>query len=138
MKDFFEKIRVSFSRWMTGRYGADQFGRTIVYTSLALLLLSYVIGWEILYLLSIAGYVWALFRMFSKNTDKRAQENAAYLEKSAKIRTEIRQAKVRFQNRKQYKYFKCPKCGVRLRLTRGVGEKSITCRRCGHSFKIKA
>lgn len=135
---FFERIRQALSRFMYGRYGSDQLGRAIIYTSLALLLLTFVTGIGLFYTLSIIGYVWALFRMFSSNIAKRSHENEVYLEKTANLRRELSQAKVRFRNRKQYKYFKCPKCGVRLRLTRGVGEKAITCRNCGHQFTQKA
>ena len=33
---------------------------------------------------------------------------------------------------------KCPQCGVRLRLTRGCGEKNIVCSQCKHTFHVKA
>lgn len=138
MKQFFDNLKANLARWMQGRYGADDLSRFILLCSIVLLVLSWILPIGLIYYISLAGYVWALFRMLSRNINKRAQENATYLEKTAHIRTEISQARVRFKNRKQYKYFKCPKCGVRLRLTRGVGEKHITCRRCGHEFNIKA
>ena len=76
--------------------------------------------------------------MFSRNIAKRRAENELYLQKSAKLRTELRQARVRFRNRKQYKYFKCPQCRTRMRLTRGCGEKTVTCPHCKNTFQIKA
>lgn len=79
-----------------------------------------------------------IFRMFSRNLQKRAHENEIYLQKTNKWRTSLHQARVRFKNRKQYKYFKCPQCGVRLRLTRGCGEKNIVCSQCKHTFHVKA
>ena len=136
--NLWQRIKFSLSRFMYGRYGADQFSRTIVTASLILLVLGQLLGSILLVYLSFAGYVYALFRMFSRNMQKRAQENEAYLNKTAKWRTEYAQAKVRWRNRKQYKYFKCPQCRMRMRLTRGVGEKQITYRNCQHTFKQNA
>ena len=136
--NFWERIREGLSRFMVGRYGSDQLGRAVLFVSIILLFLTYATGFVLFWYLSIAGYIWAFYRVFSRNTLKRSQENQLYLSKTEKLRREIRQARVRFRNRKQYKYFRCPKCRARLRLTRGVGEKSITCRQCGHTFNIKA
>ncbi len=135
---FSDRIRQALSRFMYGRYGSDQLGRVVLYASIILLFLTYATGFALFWYLAIAGYVWAFYRVFSRNTQKRSQENQLYLAKTEKLRREARQARVRFRNRKQYKYFKCPQCRARLRLTRGVGEKSITCRQCGHTFSIKA
>ena len=136
--NLWERIKFSISRFMYGRYGADQFSRAIVTASLILLLLTYALGIPLFWYLSFAGYVYAIFRMFSRNIEKRSQENQAYLDKTVKWRTECSQFKVRWRNRKQYKYFKCPQCRTRMRLTRGVGEKQITCRNCQHTFKQSA
>lgn len=136
--NLWERIKFSFSRFMYSRYGADQFSRAIVTASLVLLVLSYLFGIQLFWYLSFAGYVYAIYRMFSRNIDKRSQENQAFLNKTAHWRTEYSQFKVRWRNRKQYKYFKCPQCRTRMRLSRGVGEKQITCRNCQHTFNQKA
>ena len=58
--------------------------------------------------------------------------------RSAKLRTAFSQARVRFKNRKEYKYFRCPKCHAWLKLKRGSGEGTLTCGKCKHAFKAKA
>lgn len=136
--NLWDRIKFSLSRFMYGRYGADQLSRTIVTASLVLLILGNLTGSILLIYLSFAGYVYMIYRTFSRNIDKRSQENQAYLNKTAHLRTEYSQFKVRWRNRKQYKYFKCPQCRTRMRLTRGVGEKQITCRNCQHTFKQNA
>ena len=136
--NFWQRMKDSLTRWMYGRYGAVQLSRVILYASLFLLFVSFFTGLLLPFYLSIAGYGWMIFRMFSRNLQKRAHENEIYLQKTNKWRTSLRQARVRFKNRKQYKYFKCPQCGVRLRLTRGCGEKSIVCSQCKHTFHVKA
>lgn len=136
--NFMQRVRAFFAKLTYGAYGSDQLGRAILYASIALLFLSFALGSTLCWYLSIAGYGWALFRVFSRNRAKRQAENALYLQKTDRLRTELRQARVRFRNRKQYKYFKCPQCHTRMRLTRGCGEKSVCCPKCKNTFKMKA
>ena len=75
---------------------------------------------------------------YLRNLDKRRAENRRYVTLMEKKKTERRQAKVRFQNRKKYKYFKCPGCKAWLRLPRGAGVVTVTCSRCHTSFTQKA
>ena len=136
--NFWERIKFNLSRFMYGRYGADQLSRTVINTSLALLVLHFLTGISLFWTVSLIGYVYAIFRMFSRNVEKRNEENRIYLDKTVKWRTEYSQFKVRWRNRKQYKYFKCPQCRTRMRLSRGAGEKVVCCRSCSHVFKQKA
>ena len=136
--DFMQRIRAFFSKLTYGSYGSDQLGRAILYGSILLLFLSFALGVPLFWYLSIAGYIWAIYRIFSKNRAKRQAENALYLQKTEKLRTEVRQARVRFRNRKQFKYFKCPQCHTRMRLTRGCREKNVCCPKCKNTFKMKA
>ena len=46
--------------------------------------------------------------------------------------------RTRLKNRKKYRYFRCPNCHARLRLPRGVGEVTVNCGQCKHSFRKKA
>ena len=88
--------------------------------------------------LGLATLIYTLFRMFSRNTARRTAENAWFWNRSAKLRTAFSQARVRFKNRKEYKYFRCPKCHAWLKLKRGSGEGTLTCGKCKHAFKAKA
>jgi len=146
---FFEKIKQSLRSFMNGRNGADHFSMALVWTGLACYLIGSVVGsiqgspvWAILGMalttLGFAAYVYCIFRMFSRNVEKRRAENRRYVTLMEKKKTERRQAKVRFQNRKQYKYFKCPGCKAWLRLSRGKGVVTVTCSRCHTSFTQKA
>ena len=123
---------------MYGRYGTDELNLVLMILGIIVMFLSRIFWFWPLAIISYALYIYALFRMFSRNLQKRAHENEIYLQKTNKWRTSLHQARVRFKNRKQYKYFKCPQCGVRLRLTRGCGEKNIVCSQCKHTFHVKA
>ena len=39
---------------------------------------------------------------------------------------------------KEHVYFKCPSCGQQLRVPRGRGRITVTCRACGASFQEKS
>lgn len=143
------RIKQWFKNFMAGRHGADQLCMTLLWTGLACYLLGSIIGsiqgsviFAILgLLLSAAGfaaYLFTVYRMFSRNNQKRDSENRRYLAMKERLRVKRSQAKVRYQNRKKYKYFKCPGCKAWLRVPRGAGVVTITCSRCHNSFTQKA
>lgn len=135
---FWQKIKMSLARFMQGRHGADNLGMFTLITGLILSLLSSFTGSGLLSLLGMALYIWTLFRMFSRNNEKRQAENRKYIDLTSNWKTKWRQFRTRLKNSKQYKYFRCPKCKAILRLTRGCGEKDVTCPRCQTQFKKKA
>jgi len=133
-----QKIKDSFRSFMVGRYGGDQLSRVQVWTGFAIYIIAIITGLGVLSYLGLAMYVWAFFRIFSRNVEKRAAENQLYLQKTANVRRNATQAANRFKNRKQYKYFRCPKCRSYLKLPRHVGEVTVTCGKCRHQFRKKA
>ena len=135
---FLQRLKESFARFMQGRHGPDNLGMFTLITGLACSLLGSFTGIGILSLLGFTLYAWTLFRMFSRNNDKRFAENRKYIELTSNWKTRIRQFVKRMKNRRDYRYFKCPNCKVLLRMKRGSGEKDITCVRCGFQFKQKS
>ena len=133
-----QKIKLGLARFMQGRHGVDNLGLFTLVSGLVLSLLSSFIGVPLLYYAGFALYVVTLFRMLSRNQEKRIAENRKYIELTSGWKTKSSQFVKRMKNRKDYKYFKCPNCKVLLRLKRGCGEKEITCVRCGHKFSMKA
>ncbi|MGN1005448.1 MAG: hypothetical protein ACI4O8_02920 [Aristaeellaceae bacterium] len=123
---------------MTGRHGSDQLSFALLIGGIVLSLLSSITRILIFYYLGLAAYIWAIFRMFSRNTAKRTAENAKYLDLTRNFKTNVSQFFVRLKNMKKYKYFRCPECKARLRLPRKVGEVTVTCGKCHHQFKQKA
>lgn len=135
---WFEKLRAAFARFMSGRHGVDQLSYTMVIVALVMTVVAMIFGWGWLTLMSDALLVLAFFRMLSKNRYKRAQENADYLQATQKARVAASQWVNRVKNGKKYRYFTCPKCKNRLRVPRGVGNVTITCKNCGTKFDKKA
>ena len=135
---FFDKIRANLSRFMSGRYGVDQLGHEMVICALVMTVIGALTRFHLISLMADALLLLALFRMLSKNRYKRAQENRDYLEKTMKPRRAAGEWANRVKNRKRFAYFSCPKCKMRLRVPRGVGKVTITCKGCGEKFDKKA
>ena len=135
---FWEKFKNSFRRFMTGRNGADELSFAMLIVALVLMLITSFTGIAFFNLLSMILYVWCIFRMFSRNTSKRYEENRRFVEQRQKLKTSASQSWVRLKNIRKFKYFKCPECHALLRLPRKVGEVTVTCGKCRHAFKKKA
>ncbi len=146
---FWEKTKQTLRSFMNGRNGVDQLSTGLLVAGLLCYLLSSILGSFVnrpllavlsmlLHFVGFAAYVLCIYRMFSRQLDKRRAENrryVAFMERQKKKRT---QAVNRFKNRKIYKYFKCPGCKAWLRLKRGSGVVTITCSRCHNSFTQKS
>lgn len=82
-----------------------------------------------------------IFRFFSTNRAKRVRENEWFIRKIEPfIRkrpdndySEGYQEKQK-EDRRQFKFFKCPACRQKIRVPRGKGRIEITCPRCGDRF----
>lgn len=91
-------------------------------------------GLRIFYVLALALLVYAYYRMFSKDLSKRSAENQWYLKKEMKVRGWWQRKKKAIAGRKEYKIYKCPKCGQKIRVPRHKGKIAIRCRKCGEEF----
>ena len=125
-----------FQRLMFGRYGADQLGVALLGLYLVLSLLSRMMQSSLLGWLATACIVYAVYRIWSKQLEKRKRENDKFLELVRPIVHRYNVHKCR-RNDKEHAYFKCPNCGQQLRVPKGKGKISITCRSCGVSFEEK-
>ena len=128
--NFWEKVKQSLRSFMMGRHGADQLGMFTLIAGLVLSLLASFTNIGLFSLLGLALYVWTLFRMFSRNTAKRAAENQAFMQWFSKVSTKVRQFIQRQKNRREYKYFRCAHCRALIRLKRGQGKVHGKCPRC--------
>lgn len=125
-------------RFFSGRRGLDQLSVALLVVSIILSLLSSILRLGILSTLSMVSWIYGLFRMLSKNIPAREKENQWFLSKYTPVQTNIKQARIRFKNRKVYLYYRCPNCRAWLKLPRNIGEKTVTCGKCQATFKKKA
>lgn len=133
---FFQKLRAGLIRFMYGRNGIDQLGLTVVWGCLILDILTMFLSGRfpllgtILYWVSMVAWVYALFRVFSKNLNKRREENQRWLNWWWKVKSSRSSAKARHAD-KDHKYFTCKNCGAICRVPAGKGKIIITCPKCG-------
>ena len=111
---FFDKVRASFARFMSGRYGADQLSMALVIAALVISIVGSFTGARMMTMvISDALLIGAFFRMFSKDRYRRAHENEVYLSKTEGVRRGFTEWVNRLKNGKKYRYFTCPKCRQR-------------------------
>ena len=130
-------MRNAIQRFMYGRYGNDQFGFFLLGLSVAVSLLATILDLGILNLLAEVVIIYALFRMFSRNTYKRREENNRFLRKVNPFLKWFRLQQT-MRKDKAHRYFKCPNCSQYLRVPRGKGKITVTCRSCRASFQEKS
>jgi hypothetical protein len=133
---FMTRMKMALIRFMQGRNGPDNLGWHALWGGLILGLLE--IFFPPLGLVSTALYVYAVFRMLSRNVARRQEENRRYVAFTQNLSREVKQFFLRLKGMRTHKYFRCPGCRSRLRLRRGSGEKHITCPVCRHEFDQRA
>lgn len=132
---FFQRITNALSRFMYGRNGGDQLGLAMIWTAILLDIISIFLKqktavYVALSFVSTVLIVIALFRMLSRNLQKRRAENAKFLNAVWNpVKRRIDGARQQRQD-KEHKYFTCT-CGAVCRVPRGKGKIVITCPKCG-------
>lgn len=123
-------------RVMYGRYGSDQLSLFLLVLGLLFSLLAQLFHFSLLLFAADLIFLFAVFRMFSRNLEKRRSENMKFMKFAGPWVAWFRQKRNMARDR-EHCYFKCPSCGSQLRVPRGKGKISITCRKCGTTFQEK-
>ena len=126
MNNFFRRIGERLRHFMLGRYGTDKLNLAILTCGVVCSILSMFFRFAILNMaLTAIAYIlmgWAIFRMLSRNTYKRYQENRKYLRFMEQLKD------------KEHRYFDCPRCHQSVRVPKGKGKIAITCPKCKEKF----
>ncbi len=128
-------------KFMTGRYGVDEYSRFLNMTAMISLVLSMLLDNAVsgvLWLIAIVTLVWSYIRLLSRNTYKRRAENNAYLTLRYNLTRKFSGWKQRMQQKRYYRFYKCPKCDITTRVPKGKGKIRITCPKCGEVFERKS
>lgn len=132
-------MREKFARFMQGRYGVDQFSKFLMWVALVSVVLSLFVSpgafvHAILNTICMAAIVYTYFRIFSRNIQKRYDENQKYLASTAKLRSRFQKEKNLMAQRKTHHIYTCPGCGQKIRIPRGKGKIEIACPKCHTKF----
>ncbi|MBS7403394.1 MAG: hypothetical protein ACI3UZ_03845 [Oscillospiraceae bacterium] len=136
-------MKQKIANFMYGRYGNDQLNRALSVLILLLLIVSFFFGFSetgstarsFLLVIVLALLIYTYFRMLSKNLSARRAENAKFLAKTARLRDWWQLRRDMWNQRKEYKFFKCPSCKAVMRVPKGKGKIRIICKKCGTAFE---
>jgi ribosomal protein S27E len=120
--------------FMTGRNGVDQLNIAVILLAVALNLIAGFTGMDLFTLLATIALVWAIYRMFSRNLNKRRAENDRFTGLWSSMKAGYSAWLTRKRQSREYRFFTCPGCKNKLRVPRGKGKLQITCPRCGQRF----
>lgn len=136
--NFLNTLRQKIAQFMIGRNGTDEIVQALLWAWPVLYILGLITRFGLLMLLAEVCIIYMLFRMLSRNIPKRRMECAVFRQKMAPLKKRVQEYIAMFKNRKKYVYFSCPQCKAKLRVPRGVGAVTVTCRQCGNKFEKKA
>jgi len=128
------RFREKLMRFMQGRNGFDQFSQFLNMVVLVIFVLSLFIKWAPLYYIGIALLVYMYFRVFSRNIPKRYAENQKFCNMRYDFSIKKNKMKKEWEQRKIYRFYRCPMCKQKVRVPKGRGKICITCPKCREEF----
>lgn len=132
-------MKDKFIKFMQGRYGVDQFAKFTMGVALVTIVLAMFtrrgsVAGSILDTVGLAAIIYTYIRIFSRNIQKRYQENQKYLAKTSALRVRFQKEKNLMAQRKTHHIYSCPGCGQKIRIPRGKGKIEIECPKCHTKF----
>lgn len=124
-------------KFMIGRYGVDHLSNAMIVVGIIIMILNIFLKFPILNVLITAIIVISYFRIFSKNINKRYQENMKFLHWWNPIRNRWNKTKKKVKSSKTHKFFKCPSCNQEIRVPKGKGRIIIRCPKCSEKFEAR-
>ena len=120
-----QRWKESFARFMYGRYGPDQLNNALLILGVALAVVGMLFSLPVLTVLSYLPLGYCLYRMFSRNVNRRRLENQKYMQQLNRLRD------------RNSRYYSSPRCHQTVRVPRGRGKINIHCPKCGNQFVKK-
>jgi len=121
-------------RFMYGRYGFDHLTQFLLWCAIIVTLIGTLSRINALVYLSYIFIIYAVFRVLSKNINRRTQENFKYMGMINPIKNFLRKMKLTISGTKTHRYYRCPKCKQTIRIPKGKGKICITCPKCSTEF----
>ena len=123
--------------FMAGRYGVDRLYYFLLAICSILIVINLFANSFIISLIETALFIYAIFRIMSKNVYKRQLENEKFMKLLEKPKSFINLQKCKKRDKKTHVYKKCPSCKNNLRLPREKGEHTVVCPCCKNRFTVK-
>ncbi|MBQ8518000.1 MAG: hypothetical protein IJ455_00135 [Agathobacter sp.] len=130
----FNNLKQKFMHFMQGRNGVDQLSQFLNVVVLVLLVVSIFTKSVILDWLPFVVMGYMYFRIFSRNIPKRSIENQKFCNLRYDLAIKKNNWKKEWEQRKIYRFFRCPMCHQKVRVPKGRGKICITCPKCRQEF----
>ena len=131
-------MKERMQRFMAGRYGNDQLNQFIFIVAIISMVLEIITRQSLFYTLTLVLLILAYVRVFSRNINRRYEENMKFLQKKDAILNKFRRQKYYAAQRRNFHIYTCPQCKQKIRIPKGKGKISITCPKCRTSFIKKS
>lgn len=131
-------MKERMQRFMAGRYGNDQLNQFIFIVAIISMVLEIITRQSLFYTLTLVLLILAYVRVFSRNINKRYEENMKFLQKKDAILNKFRKQKYYAAQRRNFHIYTCPQCKQKIRIPKGKGKINITCPKCRTSFIKKS
>lgn len=138
MQNLILKIR----QLLAGRNGIDKIviAMLVLYSVLSFvkIFLRYVpVAYYIVTVVQYAFVGYAVFRVMSKNLQKRYNENFKFEQLLLRWKPYTDRLKLRIQFANTHRFRKCKGCGEFLRFKKGKGKRNTVCPRCGKELTFR-
>lgn len=120
-----EKLKWKLQDFFRGRNGVDELGRVIGIASIGCYILGLLFKSNLIYTIGMVGVIYFMYRMLSRKISDRRAENKKFTDY-------MKLNKMRYEQRKEFRIFKCKSCGRNIRVPKGKGKIEVTCPVCGH------
>ena len=127
-------LKMKLARFMQGRNGVDQLSQFLNVIVMILLIVSIFTKNVILDWLPFVLMGYMYFRIFSKNIPKRSMENQKFCNMRYDFAVKKNKWVKEWEQRKIYRFFRCPMCHQKVRVPKGRGKICITCPKCRQEF----
>ena len=117
-----QRWKQGFARFMYGRYGPDQLNNALLILGASMAVIGMLFSLPVLTVLSYLPLGLCIFRMFSRNANRRRLENQRFMQLLNRLRD------------RDSRYYSCPRCHQTVRVPRGRGKINIHCPQCGNQF----
>ena len=124
---------------MKDKFNIDEYGIFLIWLGIIFSLLAYFTHSQFLDILALVNVIYAIFRFFSANKEKRIAENNQFKQVFLNpIKKSFKGFKNETVGDKNYKYVSCPQCGQKLRIPKKKGEIKVRCPKCGTKFDARS
>lgn len=134
IRQFGYQMNSKMAQFMHARNGLDELARTSNVAAVIFLVLSLFTQSRVLYLLWLAFFAYACFRVYSKNIPKRYAENQKFISMTETPRRYMKLLKLQWRDRSVSRYYICKNCHQQIRVPKGKGMIEIRCPKCGDHF----